>query len=50
MAALPSEPVGDREDETSGLLAELAELLEAEHGPVPEDLLAEAEAAWPDHG
>lgn len=32
------------------LLAELAELLEAEHGPVPEDLLAEAEAAWPDHG
>lgn len=30
------------------LLAELAELLEAEHGPVPEDILAEAGAAWPD--
>lgn len=29
-------------------LAELAELLEAEHGPVPEEALAEAEAAWPD--
>ena len=31
------------------LLAELAALLEAEHGPVPEKFLAEAEAAWPDH-
>jgi Arc/MetJ-type ribon-helix-helix transcriptional regulator len=31
------------------LLAELAALLEAEHGPVPEQFLAEAEAAWPDH-
>jgi Arc/MetJ-type ribon-helix-helix transcriptional regulator len=31
------------------LLAELAALLEAEHGPVPEEFLAEAEAAWPDH-
>lgn len=30
------------------LLTELAELLEAEHGPVPPELLAEAEAAWPD--
>jgi Arc/MetJ-type ribon-helix-helix transcriptional regulator len=30
------------------LLAELAALLEAEHGPVPEEFLAEAEAAWPD--
>ncbi|MEV0701155.1 hypothetical protein AB0I53_25055 [Saccharopolyspora sp. NPDC050389] len=29
------------------LLAELAELLEAEHGPVPEEYLAEARAAWP---
>jgi Arc/MetJ-type ribon-helix-helix transcriptional regulator len=30
------------------LLAELSTLLEADHGPVPEELLAEAEAAWPD--
>ncbi len=30
------------------LLAELSDLLEAEHGPVPEDVLAEARAAWPD--
>jgi Arc/MetJ-type ribon-helix-helix transcriptional regulator len=30
------------------LLAELTALLDAEHGPVPEDLLAEAGAAWPD--
>ena len=29
------------------LLAELAELLTAEHGPVPEEYLAEARAAWP---
>lgn len=30
------------------LLAELAETLEAEHGSVPEEYLAEAAAAWPD--
>ncbi len=30
------------------LLAELSELLAAEHGPVPEEYLAEARAAWPD--
>jgi Arc/MetJ-type ribon-helix-helix transcriptional regulator len=30
------------------LLAELATLLDAEHGPIPEELLAEAGAAWPD--
>jgi len=30
------------------LLGELAALLEEEHGPVDEALLAEAEAAWPD--
>jgi Arc/MetJ-type ribon-helix-helix transcriptional regulator len=30
------------------LLGELTELLEAGHGPVPEGLLAEAAAAWPD--
>jgi Arc/MetJ-type ribon-helix-helix transcriptional regulator len=30
------------------MLAELSELLSAEHGPVPEDYLAEARAAWPD--
>lgn len=30
------------------LLTELAALLEAEHGPIPEKSLAEAEAAWPD--
>ena len=31
------------------LLAELSELLAAEHGPVPEEYLAEARAAWPDN-
>jgi Arc/MetJ-type ribon-helix-helix transcriptional regulator len=30
------------------LLAELSELLAAEHGPVPAEYLAEAQAAWPD--
>jgi hypothetical protein len=30
------------------LLAELSELLAAEHGPVSEQYLAEARAAWPD--
>ena len=30
------------------LLAELSELLAAEHGPVPEEYLAQARAAWPD--
>lgn len=30
------------------LLEELAALLEAEYGPVPERFLAEAGAAWPD--
>jgi hypothetical protein len=30
------------------LLGELSELLTAEHGPVPEEYLAEARAAWPD--
>jgi hypothetical protein len=30
------------------LLAELSELLAAEHGPVPEEYQAEARAAWPD--
>jgi Arc/MetJ-type ribon-helix-helix transcriptional regulator len=30
------------------LLSELATLLETEHGPVPEEFLAEAGAAWPD--
>lgn len=30
------------------LLADLSELLAAEHGPVPEQYLAEARAAWPD--
>ncbi|HEY4007278.1 MAG TPA: hypothetical protein VGM60_19125 [Pseudonocardia sp.] len=30
------------------LLAELAALLEGEYGPVPEEFLAEADAAWPD--
>jgi Arc/MetJ-type ribon-helix-helix transcriptional regulator len=29
------------------LLAELSALLTAEHGPVPEEYLAEARAAWP---
>jgi hypothetical protein len=32
------------------LLAELAALLEAEHGPIPEGMVAEAAAAWPDAG
>lgn len=32
----------------SDLLEELASLLEAEYGPVPERFLAEARAAWPD--
>jgi Arc/MetJ-type ribon-helix-helix transcriptional regulator len=32
------------------LLAELAAVLEAEHGPAPEDLLKEAMREWPDHG
>ncbi|GAA1351118.1 hypothetical protein [Saccharothrix algeriensis] len=30
------------------LLGELAALLHAEHGPVPQEYLAEAGAAWPD--
>lgn len=30
------------------LLAELVALLDAEHGPISEELLAEAGAAWPD--
>jgi Arc/MetJ-type ribon-helix-helix transcriptional regulator len=30
------------------LLAELSEVLEAEHGPVSEEALAEARSAWPD--
>ncbi|NVI91171.1 hypothetical protein [Actinomadura sp. BRA 177] len=30
------------------LLAELSELLEAEHGPVPEEYVTEAGDAWPD--
>lgn len=30
------------------LLAELSDLLAAEYGPVPEEYLAEARAAWPD--
>jgi hypothetical protein len=32
------------------LLTELSDSLEAEHGPVPEEYLAEARAAWPDAG
>jgi Arc/MetJ-type ribon-helix-helix transcriptional regulator len=32
------------------LLAELSASLAAEHGPVPEEYLAEARAAWPDAG
>ena len=32
------------------LLSELAESLSAEHGPIPEQLIAEAQAAWPDTG
>src|SRR5437588_5689212 len=31
------------------MLAELSDLLAAEHGPVPEEYLAEARAAWPDN-
>ena len=31
------------------LLAELSELLTSEHGPVPEEYLAEARTAWPDN-
>ena len=30
------------------LLTELAELLDADHGPIPEEFLAEAGAVWPD--
>ncbi|MFC4561189.1 hypothetical protein ACFO4E_04880 [Nocardiopsis mangrovi] len=30
------------------LLGELVETLEAEHGVPPEEMIAEAEAAWPD--
>jgi Arc/MetJ-type ribon-helix-helix transcriptional regulator len=30
------------------LLGELSESLSAEHGPVPDQLIAEAQAAWPD--
>ena len=30
------------------LLTELSELLTSEHGPVPEEYLEEARAAWPD--
>ncbi len=30
------------------LLGELSELLVSEHGPVPEEHLAQARAAWPD--
>ena len=30
------------------LLGELAAMLEAEHGPVPDDALTEARRAWPD--
>ncbi|WP_433270179.1 hypothetical protein ACQPZF_09030 [Actinosynnema sp. CS-041913] len=30
------------------LLVELSELLDADHGPIPEQYLAEARAAWPD--
>ncbi|HEY2280180.1 MAG TPA: CopG family transcriptional regulator [Streptosporangiaceae bacterium] len=30
------------------LIAELSRLLAAEHGPVPEESLAEARAAWPE--
>lgn len=30
------------------LLAELAAQLDAEHGPIPEESIAEARAAWPD--
>lgn len=41
-----SEAVASRLE--ADLLAELIELLEEEHGEVPEDLVTEAEAAWPD--
>jgi Arc/MetJ-type ribon-helix-helix transcriptional regulator len=30
------------------MLADLSDLLAAEHGPIPEEYLAEARAAWPD--
>lgn len=30
------------------LLADLSDLLASQHGPVPEEYLAEAQAAWPD--
>jgi Arc/MetJ-type ribon-helix-helix transcriptional regulator len=30
------------------LLAELSEMLTSEHGPVPDEYVAEARAAWPD--
>lgn len=30
------------------LMAELSDLLEDEYGPVPEEFIAEAKAAWPD--
>lgn len=30
------------------LMAELSDLLEEDHGPVPEEFIAEAKAAWPD--
>jgi hypothetical protein len=32
------------------LVAELADLLEAEHGRVAEDMLDEARREWPDYG
>ena len=32
------------------MLAELAAVLEAEFGPVPEDMLEEARREWPDYG
>lgn len=32
------------------LLAELSSLLEADHGAIPEEFVAEAEATWPDAG
>jgi hypothetical protein len=54
MTALPEEPAGGgvadavaRQLELD-LLAELAALLAAEHGPIPEEFLADAGAAWPD--
>jgi Arc/MetJ-type ribon-helix-helix transcriptional regulator len=30
------------------LLADLSEMLTSEHGPVPDEYVAEARAAWPD--